>query len=92
MQKIISRTIFGYELKGTENQLEQMYNLLNYEAYDCKQFNHYFHVWVKEGTGVWWFPKEKYYNGYEPYAIALLHYADSRLKDLVYESAYALYE
>lgn len=87
------RNIFGYELKAkTEKQLNEMYDLLNYEDYDKKRFSHYFHVWVHEGTGVYWFPKEKYYGGTTPYAIALIHYADYKLRDLVHESDYAYYE
>ena len=92
MAKIYKKNIFGYDLKGTEKQLNEMYDLMNYEAYDKRNFTQYFHVWVKEGTGVWWFPKEKYYGGYEPYAIAFLHFADSQIRDRVYESSYAHYD
>lgn len=92
MAKIYRKNIYGYELKGTEKQLKEMYDLLNYEAYDNVRFTHYFHVWIKEGTGVWWFPKEKYYGGYETYAVTFLHYADSQIADRVYESSYAHYD
>lgn len=91
--KTYRKSIFGYELKGTEKQLNEMYELLNYEDYDNKKFAKYFHVWVHEGTGVHWFPKEKYYGGYVAYGIALLEYATpSNFSNRIYESDYAFYD
>ena len=90
------RNVFGFELKAqTERQLNEMYDLLNYEDYDKKRFSHYFHVWVHEGTGVYWFPIEKYYGGTTPYAVALLHRAllfDRNSRNNIHESDYAYYE
>ena len=87
------KNIFGYELKArSEKQLDEMYELLNFEDYTNPKFIKYFHVWVSEGPGLYWFPKEQYYGGFIPYAVALLHYADGRLREKVYESDYVNYK
>ena len=57
-----TREIFGYVLTGTKNQLDEMKELLNYERYYDKKFTKYFHVWKHYGTGVYFFPKEKYFK------------------------------
>ena len=73
----MEREIFGYHLKGTDKQLDEMYDLLNREDYTSSKFQHYFYVWVHEGTGVYWFPKERYFvsfRGERHYPIALFYY------------------
>lgn len=84
----MKKTIFGYQLKGTESQLNEMYDLLNCEDYESKKFVKYFYVWVSEGSGVFYFPKERYYAGEQSYAIALLKYGATN-GSLVHESMYA---
>lgn len=72
--KTETREIYGWKLKGTPLQLNEMHELLNFEAYYTKPFSKYFHVWVStDNTGVHWFPKEKYYAGEEEYIHALAH-------------------
>lgn len=76
-----TRKVFDFVLTGTKKQLDEMYDLLDYERYYDKRFSKYFHVWKRYGTGVYFFPKEKYFkakvykDGYETsYVAALLRY------------------
>lgn len=81
-----TKTLFGYECKGTPEQLDEMYDLLNYEDYANPKFQKYFHVWVStNNTGVYWFPKEAYYGGEETYVHALLKYAGMSVDHSMYE-------
>lgn len=88
----MEREIFGYTLKGTEKQLDEMYDLFNREDYTTAGFQHYFYVWVNEGTGVYFFPKERYfvsdYHGERHYAIALLNYGGRLGTDGIHKSDY----
>jgi hypothetical protein len=57
-----TREIFSYVLTGTKHQLDEMKELLNYENYYDKKITKYFHVWKHYGTGIFYFPKEKYFK------------------------------
>lgn len=73
---IATKDIFGYKVKGTKEQLDEMFDLLNAEDYRSPSFRQYFHVWIsKNNTGVYWFPREEFYGGEEPYVFALFEYA-----------------
>lgn len=80
------KTIFGYELKGTSEQLDEMYVLLNEEDYPNPKFQKYFHVWVStNNTGVYWFPREEFYGGDDEYVFALFRYAGLSVDHSMYE-------
>ena len=73
----MEKEIFGIRCKGTESQLEKMYDLNNREEYWKPEFQKYFNVWIVEGCGVHYYPKEKYFvndeNGETNYCVALLN-------------------
>ncbi len=70
-----TKTIFGVVIKATPKQLERIYDLWNKEQYWTDEFHKYFHVWICDGSGVYYFIKEKYFvelNCETNYAVALL--------------------
>ena len=74
------RTVGRFVLQGGRRQLDEMSELLNSECYKSKKFKKYFYVWVHYDTGVYFFPKEKYFvsrDGETNYAVALLQYGAS---------------
>ena len=70
----INKTIFGYPCQGTEKQLAEMYNLLNFEDYTTTKFGKYFYRWINgDNTGLRWFPRPEYCSlKGDNYAIALI--------------------
>ena len=76
-----TKVIRNYELKAqSKTELDKIEKLMESEEYYKKDFLEYFHVWVQEGVGVFYFPKEKYFvsrSGISNYAIALLQYGAS---------------
>ena len=73
-----SKKVNNYELKAqSKTELDHIEELMNSEKYYTEEFQKYFHVWVQESVGVFFFIKEKYFvsrNGVANYAIALLQY------------------
>lgn len=73
-----SKLIRNYEIKAqSKTELDHIEELMSKEEYYKEEFQKYFHVWVQESVGVFYFPKEKYFvsrNGIANYAIALLQY------------------
>lgn len=60
--------------KGTSKQIEEIKWMLEEEDWTNPRFTKYFHVWVYEGLGVFFFPREAYYGGEENYVVALMRY------------------
>ena len=57
------RDVFGVNCIGTPKQLDEIYNLQNYERYWKPEFKKYFNVWIStNGTGVFYFIKKKYFH------------------------------
>lgn len=73
-----TKQIRNYEIKAqSKTELDKIEQLMEKEEYYREEFQNYFHVWVQQGIGVFYFPKEKYFvsrNGIANYAIALLQY------------------
>ena len=72
--KVMTRTIFGWKLKGTKKQLDEMHYMLNHGYSYCKDFNKYFISWVQD-FGVYYFPRLKHFvkaNGTTDYHEALI--------------------
>lgn len=80
------RTIGRFVLQGGKNQLNEMSELLDFEFYESEKFKKYFYVWVHCGTGIYFFPREKYFvsrDGETNYVVALLQYG-AGLKGEIY--------
>ena len=72
-----------YEIKGTEKQVNEIYHMYMFESLNrrtFKMYKKYFNIWVHNGTGIYAFPKEKYFvsrKGETNYAVALLQYGSN---------------
>lgn len=85
MNEIITKDVFGLPVKGTKKQVEEMYDLVNYEDYTTPRFGKYFYRWVCEGTGVYYFPKPQYCSlEGDDYAVALLSKVNSDVRHSYY--------
>lgn len=73
-----TKKVNNYELKAqSKTELDHIEELMNKAEYYKEEFQKYFHVWIQEGVGVFFFIKEKYFvsrNGVANYAIAMLQY------------------
>lgn len=83
---MVIKEVRNYKIKAQSNaEVEKIEQMMETEEYYKEEFRKYFHVWVQQGTGVYYFIKEKYFvsrNGISNYAIALLQYG-SRTPGLV---------
>lgn len=59
--KKVIKKVFDFELKGTEKQLKEMYDLWNREDFYNPKFKKYFLCWVNYGTGIYAFPRKQYF-------------------------------
>lgn len=59
--KKVIKNVFGFELKGTERQINEMYDLINREDFYNPKFKKYFLCWVNQGTGIYYFPRKQYF-------------------------------
>lgn len=75
---MVTKLVRNYEIKAqSKTELERIAELMDTEEYYKEEFRKYFHVWVQDNIGVFYFIKEKYFlsrNGITNYAIALLQY------------------
>ena len=73
-----TKKVNNYELKAqSKTELDHIEELWLKAEYYKEEFQKYFHVWIQEGVGVFFFIKEKYFvsrNGVANYAIAMLQY------------------
>lgn len=79
---MVKRQIRNYIVKAQSNaELDKIEYHMETEEYYKEDFRKYFHVWVHEGTGVYYFIKEKYFvsrDGVTNYALALLSYGSNQ--------------
>lgn len=81
----------NYEIRAlAKKDLDKMVQLMDTDDYKDPEFQNYFHLWMQEGTGLFYFPKEKHFvsrDGVKNYALALLQYGSrmAGLKDVVIE-------
>lgn len=76
---MLYRTVGNYEIRALgKKDLDIMEEILNAELpYKHPEFETYFHSWMQQNLGIFFFPKEKHFvswKGVNNYAIALLQY------------------
>lgn len=83
-----NREIFGFPCRGTKAQLDEMYNLLNYEDYTKPKFGKYFYRWVTgTNSGLMWYPRPEYCSiKGDDYVLALFRASGNQAP---YRSVYA---
>ena len=75
---MLYKQIRNYQVRATTyHDLDSIEKHMTEEDYMSEDFRKYFNVWKANGTSVYYFPKERYFesrDGVKNYAIALLQY------------------
>ena len=59
---MVTKLVRNYEIKAqSKTELERIAELMDTEEYYKEEFRKYFHVWVQDNIGVFYFIKEKYF-------------------------------